>query len=313
VVSTERCARSPGWVAADLNYNLPFRDASFDLVLMLEVIEHLADIPHALHEIARVLKPDGAAILSTPNRLNLSSRLHHLLTGFYKGRRAPLSYRDRVEDRHNWHVMGLNDFHRMSYGAGLRMDRLGRSRRKARAFVLVPLLYVPIALASWWLYVRGVHDAHQCEIYRDLLQREPADGREHRHGDRTRVIEACMTQLRRTSGDQFDGLHLRLLRALASTPTGQSEGNAFQQIAMDGSRPWPVRNFAWHAYAQSSARKDSVLMEAAREEQEPNVRRPIIATMRTSQSRKRTGRKFLRHAARRFPESRFTVAWVRRA
>ena len=42
----------PGWVAADLNYDLPFRGGTFDLVMMLEVIEHLADIPHALSEVA---------------------------------------------------------------------------------------------------------------------------------------------------------------------------------------------------------------------------------------------------------------------
>lgn len=131
--------------------------------------------------------------------------------------------------------------------------------------------------------------------------------------NRTRVIEACMTQLGQTRGDQFNGLHLHLLRAMASAPTGQSEGNAFKEIAMDGSRPWPVRSFAWHAFAQSSARRDSLLMEAAREEQEPNVRRAIVATLKTSKDEKRTRQKFFRHAARKFLESRFAVEWVRRA
>ena len=46
VVSTEYRTRKPGWVAVNLNHDLPFRPASFDLVMMLEVIEHLADIPH---------------------------------------------------------------------------------------------------------------------------------------------------------------------------------------------------------------------------------------------------------------------------
>ncbi|HXW83501.1 MAG TPA: class I SAM-dependent methyltransferase [Candidatus Binataceae bacterium] len=169
VVATERRTRRPGWVATDLNAHLPFRDASFELVLMLEVIEHLADIPHALREIARVLKPGGVAILSTPNRLNVTSRVHHLLTGFYKGRRAPLPYRYRVEDGRNWHVMGLNDFHWMAYGYGLRIDRLGTSRRKLRARLLTPLLYPPIALASWMLYLRGVEDPEQRQINRELF------------------------------------------------------------------------------------------------------------------------------------------------
>src|SRR5262249_31358454 len=70
VVATERTVSRPGWVAADLISDLPFRSETFDLVLLLEVIEHLPDIPHSLREIARVLKPGGTAIVTTPNRLN---------------------------------------------------------------------------------------------------------------------------------------------------------------------------------------------------------------------------------------------------
>jgi len=160
----------PGWVAADLNYDLPFRGGTFDLVMMLEVIEHLADIPHALSEVARVLKPGGVAILSTPNRLNITSRIHYLLTGFYKGRRAPLPYRYKVEDGRNWHVMGLNDFHWMAHGVGLRMDALGRSRRKLRARIFAPIFYPFVTAASWLLYVRPVREAEQRRINRELLR-----------------------------------------------------------------------------------------------------------------------------------------------
>lgn len=139
-------------------------------MLMLEVIEHLADIPHALREIARVLRPNGVAVITTPNRLNVSSRLHHLLSGFYKGRRAPLPYRYRVEDGRNWHVMGLNDFHWMGHGAGLSLDALGRSRRKLKAKLLVGVLYPLIAAYSWMLYVRGERDSVQRDINRDLFR-----------------------------------------------------------------------------------------------------------------------------------------------
>lgn len=169
VVATERRTKRSGWVAADLNDDLPFRDAEFELVLMLEVIEHLPDIPHALREVARVLKPGGTAILTTPNRLNAASRIHYLLTGFYKGRRAPLPYRYRVEDGRNWHVMGLNDFHWMAHGYGLKMDALGKSRRKLKAKLAAVLLYPFIAGISWMLYVRGVKDPAQRAINRDLF------------------------------------------------------------------------------------------------------------------------------------------------
>ncbi len=169
VISTERRTSRPGWVAADLDYDLPFRSAQFDLVLMLEVIEHLADIPHALGEIARVMKPGAVAIVTTPNRLNITSRLHYLFTGFYKGRRAPLPYRYRVEDGRNWHVMGLNDLHWIAYGAGLRMDALGRSRRKLKAKLLAPVFYPFIAALSYLLFGIGVRDPEQRRINRELF------------------------------------------------------------------------------------------------------------------------------------------------
>ena len=63
-------ARSGGcrFVQGDLE-RLPFASASFACVTSFQVIEHLAD-PHVyLAEIARVLRPDGTLLLSTPNLL----------------------------------------------------------------------------------------------------------------------------------------------------------------------------------------------------------------------------------------------------
>jgi len=48
---------------------LPYRDASFDLVVAFEVIEHLEDWQAFLQEVRRVLVPAGQFIVSTPNRL----------------------------------------------------------------------------------------------------------------------------------------------------------------------------------------------------------------------------------------------------
>jgi len=48
---------------------LPFRDASFDCVTMIEVLEHVSDERASLAEIRRVLRPDGRLYVSVPNRL----------------------------------------------------------------------------------------------------------------------------------------------------------------------------------------------------------------------------------------------------
>jgi len=45
---------------------LPFRDASFDLVIALDILEHLPDDDAALCEIHRVLKPGGRVLATVP-------------------------------------------------------------------------------------------------------------------------------------------------------------------------------------------------------------------------------------------------------
>lgn len=47
--------------------NLPFPDDSFDLVTLLDVLEHIPDDARAAREAMRVLKPGGTLLVSTPN------------------------------------------------------------------------------------------------------------------------------------------------------------------------------------------------------------------------------------------------------
>lgn len=48
--------------------DLPFADASFDVVTILETLSHLKDLPKALKEIRRVLKPGGFLLGSLPHK-----------------------------------------------------------------------------------------------------------------------------------------------------------------------------------------------------------------------------------------------------
>jgi ubiquinone/menaquinone biosynthesis C-methylase UbiE len=64
------------WQIADI-LALPFRDDAFDTVVSCETIEHVPDPPRAVRELARVLRPGGRLLLTTPNYVGLM--------GLYRG------------------------------------------------------------------------------------------------------------------------------------------------------------------------------------------------------------------------------------
>lgn len=61
-------AQGIGAITLDIDgASLPFESASFDVVYAGEILEHLFDVDTFLDEVHRVLTPDGAAIIDTPN------------------------------------------------------------------------------------------------------------------------------------------------------------------------------------------------------------------------------------------------------
>ncbi len=64
---------------------LPFRSGVFDIVLCLQLIEHVPKPENVLAEVARVLKPGGMLFLSAPNMLgsNLLSRTLRAIRGTF--------------------------------------------------------------------------------------------------------------------------------------------------------------------------------------------------------------------------------------
>lgn len=69
-------------VQADLNspgLRLPLNEDSFDVVICTEVLEHLSAGASLVSEIARVLKPNGIAVVTVPNMVSLLNRVKWLL------------------------------------------------------------------------------------------------------------------------------------------------------------------------------------------------------------------------------------------
>lgn len=64
---------------ADLDQPLDFPDASFDVVVAGELLEHLRDPAPLVAETRRVLRPGGTLVASVPNAYRLKRRLLFLL------------------------------------------------------------------------------------------------------------------------------------------------------------------------------------------------------------------------------------------
>ena len=156
---------------ADVQHALPIADASADIVIFQEVIEHLPDQLFALQEIARILKPGGELFLTTPSRSSLASRLSYLCFESETLKATPWGATDGVwlQDEagtkkcygHLW-LMGIQQLRTLSRVAGfasIRIERTEKSRSSvALMFVLYPLILL-VSSRALWRDLRSTRDA----------------------------------------------------------------------------------------------------------------------------------------------------------
>jgi 2-polyprenyl-3-methyl-5-hydroxy-6-metoxy-1,4-benzoquinol methylase len=133
-------------IAAD--GRLPYESDRFDAVVSIEVIEHVEDQFAFLRELARIAKPGGIVIVTTPNTLNVNSRLRTLTSGF------PLLFDPLPLDVHDprrlgGHIHPISPYY-LAYTAlrvGLQRPTFHPDRTKKSAVVLT-LVLAPIFLVG---------------------------------------------------------------------------------------------------------------------------------------------------------------------
>jgi SAM-dependent methyltransferase len=159
-------AREIPFREADLAKGLPYADASFDGITCLETIEHLEDQFTFARECARVLRPGGRLLITTPNVLSLAARWQYFWTGFF-----PLAPRPLNETRHSpvhdhIHLVSYYELRYLLRMAGFAIESAGTDRLRRHAAVHAwawPKLWLETRLA-----LRKEPDPAQREANREI-------------------------------------------------------------------------------------------------------------------------------------------------
>jgi SAM-dependent methyltransferase len=145
----------------DLNSFLPFRAGIFDAVNLVEVIEHIENQPQLIREIARVLKANGVLLISTPNVLNVMSRVRFLFTGFLRGRVRPAHYTSKPGQAPNIYLLHFYELYYLLFHYGFEIVELRRTRVKFAARFFTALFWPFMWLFSWVTVIRAEKDPRQ--------------------------------------------------------------------------------------------------------------------------------------------------------
>ncbi len=140
---------------------LPYRDAAFDVVTCTEVLEHMESFREVVREVVRVTKPGGVAIFSTPNVLNLASRLRYLVFGFWI-LFGPLKTKQTRLEGVGMHINPMHYFYLahalLEYGFS-KVEVTVDKRQRTSLLALI-FLYIPIKFFGWLSIRKEIHKYH---------------------------------------------------------------------------------------------------------------------------------------------------------
>jgi len=135
----------------DLNVEkIPYTNNQFQLVTCTEVLEHLEHYRETIREIHRILDTDGVFVLTTPNILNLKSRVRFLVFGFYN-LFGPLHFKESELHSAGGHINPISLYYVIHslVDAGFKEFEITIDKRQGTSWFWMILLYLPIQLFSY--------------------------------------------------------------------------------------------------------------------------------------------------------------------
>lgn len=152
----------------DVREKMPFEPASFDLVIAVEVMEHIYDHEIFFKECSRVLTNEGKLVFSTPNILSVKSRIRFALSGFFYAFK-PLEHE---KDDGLQHVSSLTVDQYVYLGIRYRMKladiSIDKMQRTSRIFLLP--FYLTIRIYCRLKKINpALHNSHKLLVGRILF------------------------------------------------------------------------------------------------------------------------------------------------
>ena len=137
---------------------LPYADQSFDLITITEVIEHVQNFRAVLKEIHRCLKPGGGVVITTPNILNLTSRLRYMGFGFWT-LFGPLHVKDSRKYSTGGHISPIHYFYLVHALLEIDFDQpeLAIDKKQKSSMLLYILFCLPIWGFSKYAMMREIN------------------------------------------------------------------------------------------------------------------------------------------------------------
>lgn len=139
-----RLARQGGFAVQATAVALPFPDAAFDLAMAMDIIEHVEDDEPVLRELARVIRPGGTLVLSSPLHPDRWTRFDEVVGHLRRYRPqellARLTHHRLVLERSA--VFGMQPRSRVLSNLGA----WGLTKRRARAMRCYNRVLLPLGL-----------------------------------------------------------------------------------------------------------------------------------------------------------------------
>jgi SAM-dependent methyltransferase len=172
---------------ANIMDGIPLPDASADILICQEGIEHFSDQLFALREFNRVLKNGGLLVITTPNHSNLRSKVSYLLSESERfGSMMPPNEIDSVwmadadisDEIYCGHIflLGIQKLRVLSRLAGFKIARINSVSIKPTSTLLFPFLYPMIFFINWLTYRKnlkknnGISFELKKEVYGELYK-----------------------------------------------------------------------------------------------------------------------------------------------